>query len=348
LFVKRILVLATGAVLVGVLTFTLALYFGITRAPRGGPSEPVRITVPAGQNFSALVDRLSEEGLLASPWAVKTYASMRGYDRHIKRGTYEFVPGERPLDILGRLIAGDVMVVDITVPEGFTIWDIAGAVQAAAIDSVEMLAALRDDAILRRRRIEAPSLEGYLFPDTYRVRWGGHPEALIDMMLMRLDDVFDVTVIQRASDVGMTPHQVLTLASIIEAETRIPEERTLVSAVYHNRLARNMRLEADPTVAYAMGGYKGRLLYADLDIDSPYNTYRHRGLPPGPICNAGRASILAALNPDSTSKALYFVARGDGSHVFSRTLREHRVAVEQVRRSNNSAGNRGGNATPVE
>jgi UPF0755 protein len=140
----------------------------------------------------------------------------------------------------------------------------------------------------------------------------------------------------------------LTLASIIEAETRMPEERALVSAVYHNRLRRNMRLEADPTVAYAMGGYKGRLLYADLDIDSPYNTYRNRGLPPGPICCAGSASILAALYPDATSEALYFVARGDGSHIFSRTLREHRIAVEQARRNGSSGKNRDRNAPSGE
>lgn len=346
--VKRILVLATAAVVVGVLTFTLALYHGITRAPRNGPAEPVRITVPAGQTFSVLVDRLSEEGLLASPWAVKTYASMRGYDRNVKWGTYEFEPGERPLDILGRLIIGDVLMIDVTVPEGFTIWDIAGAVKAADIDSLDMLAALQDERVLEYRRIEAPSLEGYLFPDTYRVRWGVLPETVVDMMLSRLDEVFGASMIQRASDVGMTPHQVLTLASIIEAETRMPEERVLVSAVYHNRLQRNMRLEADPTVAYAMGGYKGRLLYADLDIDSPYNTYRNRGLPPGPICSAGSASILAALYPDSTSEALYFVARGDGSHIFSRTLREHRAAVEQVRKSGANSWNRDRNTVSGE
>ena len=156
------------------------------------------------------------------------------------------------------------------------------------------------------------------------------------MMLERLDEVFDASMLQRAAEMGTTPHEVLTLASIVEAETKVPEERVLVSAVYHNRLRRNMRLEADPTVAYAMGGYKGRLLYADLEVDSPYNTYRRYGLPPGPICSSGRASILAALYPDSSSDALYFVARGDGSHVFSRTLRAHRVAVERVRRSGRS------------
>lgn len=329
---KKIVALAAGAVVVGVLSFTLSLYAGITRLPREGPTGPVRVTVDPGQTFSELVEQLDREGLLASPWAVKTYASMRGYDRRVRWGTYEFTPAERPLEILGRLVSGDVLMVDVTIPEGYTIWDIAGAFRSADIDSVEMLSALQDEGLLRQRRIETQSLEGYLFPDTYRVRWGASPQAVAAMMLSRLDEVFDGPVLQRTAEVGWAPHEVLTLASIIEAETRVPEERTLVSAVYHNRLRRNMRLEADPTVAYAMGGYKGRLVYADLKIDSPYNTYRHRGLPPGPICSAGKASILAALNPDSTSTALYFVARGDGSHIFSQTLRDHRIAVERARR----------------
>lgn len=330
---KRILLLAAAAVVLGVAAFTLALYAGITRAPNVDPPRVVRIDVPAGQAFSVLVDRLSDEGLFVSPWAVKMYASMRGYDRRIQWGTYQFRTGEKPLDILGRLISGDVLTVDVTIPEGYTIWDIAGAFKAAAIDSLDTLDALCDEKLLQSRRITAPSLEGYLFPDTYRVRWGTSPESVVSMMLARLDEVFDEQMLQRAAEMETTPHEVLTLASIIEAETKVPEERARVSAVYHNRLRRNMRLEADPTVAYAMGGYKGRLLYADLEIDSPYNTYRRRGLPPGPICSPGRASIVAALYPDSKSDALYFVARGDGSHIFSRTLREHNTAVESVRRS---------------
>jgi UPF0755 protein len=233
-------------------------------------------------------------------------------------------------------MVGDVLATDVTVPEGYTVWDIAGAFVAANIDSVSLLAALKDGVALANRRIEAPSLEGYLFPDTYRVRWGATAEQVTAMMLARLDEVFDAGLVQRALDVGMTPHEVLTLASIIEAESRMPAERPLVSAVYHNRLQRNMRLEADPTVAYAMGGYKGRLLYADLEIDSPYNTYRRRGLPPGPICSPGEASIRAALYPDSTADVLYFVARGDGSHIFSRTLQEHNAAIQKVRNERRS------------
>ncbi len=330
---KRILIIGTVAVALGVSIFTTTLYLGITRPPKEPPLYPVQMTVPRGQAFSVVVERLAENDLLAAPWAVRVYASMRGYDRLVKHGTYEFEPGEVPLEILGRLISGDVLLVDVTIPEGFTIWDIAGAFKVAEVDSAELLLTLKDKGILDRRRIEAPSLEGYLFPDTYRVRWGATPGAVTLMMLSRLDEVFDPSLIQRALGIGMSPHEVLTLASIIEAETRVPDERTRVSAVYHNRLQRRMRLEADPTVAYAMGGYKGRLLYADLEIDSPYNTYRNRGLPVGPISSAGRASIMAALYPDSSSTDLYFVARGDGTHIFSRTLREHNRAVQSVRQN---------------
>jgi UPF0755 protein len=325
------------AVTIGAIAFVVALRVGVTR-PAGGPSSAaVRVDVPQGQAFAELVDRLADAGLIASPWALKVFAAVRGYDRRIQSGTYEFSAAERPVDILGRLMSGDVLMVNVTIPEGYTIWDIAGAFQAANVDSLEMLSALKDADVRAKRHIEAPSLEGYLFPDTYRVRWNVSARKATAMMLERMDEVFDTSMLQRAADVGMTPHEVLTLASIIEAETRVPGERAMVSAVYRNRLERHMRLEADPTVAYAMGGYKGRLLYADLEIESPYNTYRRTGLPPGPICSPGEASIRAALYPDSSTNALYFVARGDGSHIFSRTLRQHNEAVRELRRERREA-----------
>jgi UPF0755 protein len=329
-------VITAAVVIVAAVVFVTWVRIGITR-PAGNASSPaVRVEVPHGQAFSALARRLADEGVISSPWTIKLFAAMRGYDRRIHSGTYEFSAGERPVDILARLMAGDVLTLDVTVPEGFTVWDIAGAFVSANIDSSDMLAALKDEVVLAERRIEAPSLEGYLFPDTYRVRWGATAAEVTAMMLARTDEVFDAAHLRRAIDIGMSPHEVLTLASIIEAESRVPAERPVISAVYHNRLKRNMRLEADPTVAYAMGGFKGRLLYADLEIDSPYNTYRRRGLPPGPICSPGEASIRAALYPDSTTDALYFVARGDGSHIFSRTLQEHNTAVRKVRRERHS------------
>ncbi len=327
---KLLAVAACGAVVAGVAV--VFFYAGLTRPARPDDHSRTKVTVRAGETFSTVMERLAHEQLLASTWPVKLYAYLRGWDKKIKSGTYALAGCDRPLDILKKLVRGDVLSTSVTVPEGFNIWDIAGAFEAAGLDSSETLDVLESEAIRERRRINAPSLEGYLFPDTYLVPWGAPPREVVEMMLSRMDEVFDPSLLQRAVDVGMSPHEVLTLASIVEAETRVPEERALVSAVYHNRLRRRMRLEADPTVAYAMGGYKGRLLYQDLKIESPYNTYRNYGLPPGPICSPGLASIRAALYPDSSSSALYFVARGDGSHVFSGTLSEHRRAVNDIRR----------------
>ncbi len=292
---------------------------------------PRRVTVARGEPLSRVVERLGRRGLVRHPRVLAAWARLRGADRHVHAGTYAMSPSESPVDLLERLARGDVLRVSVTIPEGFTMWDIAGAFRAAGIDSVAMLAAIADPDRIRRRGIPAPTLEGYLFPDTYKVPWGADPREVVDMMLARLDEVFDDSLAAEAARRGMTRHEVLTLASIVEAEARRPDERRRISAVYHNRLRRGMRLEADPTVAYALGGHRGRLLYADLEVDSPYNTYRNPGLPPGPICSPGLASIRAAIDPDPECRALYFVARGDGSHIFSKTLREHRRAVERVR-----------------
>ena len=303
----------------------------VTRAPGERRGDTVRLAVSQGEAFIRVVTRLQQNGLVSSPLALRIYARLFRKDRSVQSGTYEFAVGDKPVDILDRLVAGDILKALVTIPEGFTIWDIAGAVGSAGIDSLTFLDAASDPERRARVGADAPTLEGYLFPDTYQIPWEMAAGALVDHMVNRTEVVFDDDMRARARALGLSEHEVLTLASIIEAECRVPEERATVSAVYHNRLKRRMRLEADPTVAYAMGGYHGRLLYADLEIESPYNTYRNHGLPPGPICNAGLAALEAALYPDSTSRALYFVARGDGSHIFSVTLKQHRENVRSVR-----------------
>lgn len=302
------------------------------RAP--GEGDMIFITVGEGRTLSSVTRELHYCGLIRYPRILNAYASLRKYDKRIHTGTYRFAPGDRPVDILTKLIEGDVLKVLVTIPEGFTARQIAGTLaRRAGLDSTVFLSTTVDPDLLAMKNIEVSSIEGYLFPDSYLIPWGSEPQAVVDMMISRLDEVFDGAMRRRADSMKMTRHEVLTLASIVEAEARLPEERATISAVYHNRIKKGMKLEADPTVAYAMGEYKGRLLYKDLEIDSPYNTYLHRGLPPGPICNPGEGSIVAALYPDSSSKALYFVARGDGSHIFSLTLREHLAAVKKVRQS---------------
>ncbi len=327
-------VVAGLAIVVGMLSFvfvTVAVY------QRPAPGDPVLFTVRSGESFSRIRDRLAGAGLIQHPRAVGLYALLRRYDRRVKTGTYHFTPGERPKDIVSALVRGDVYKVSVTIPEGFMHSQIAGVLGSiASVDSTLFTLLLTDESLMEEFDAAGPSLEGYLFPDTYVIPWGLAAREVTRIMVARLGEVFDDAMLARAAEINLTRHEVITLASVIEAETRLSEERPLVSAVYHNRLRRGMRLEADPTVAYAMGGYKGRLFYRDLEIDSPYNTYKHEGLPPGPICSPGKASIMAALYPDSTSHAMYFVAEGDGGHIFSETLKEHLAAVRRVRRARSS------------
>jgi UPF0755 protein len=311
------------------------LVFIVTDVTRGSAvgGEPVRITVGKGEGFARVMASLKDAGLVRRAWTFEFFARVLGHDRHIKRGTYEFRPGTAPVEILGALVRGDVLSVRVTIPEGFNSWQIAGAFRSAGVDSLAMLAAIHDPELIEALRVPVPTLEGYLFPDTYHVPFGSSAADVVGQMLHRLTVEWTPSRADRAAERGMSRHAVLTLASIVEAEAQVAAERPRVSAVYQNRLERGMKLDADPTVAYAMGGYRGRLYYKDLKIESPYNTYLHAGLPPGPICSPGGSAIHAALYPEPGETALFFVARGDGSHVFSTTLREHNAAVQAARRT---------------
>ena len=200
------------------------------------------------------------------------------------------------------------------------------------MDSAAFVELAYDSAFCRGVGIAAPSLEGYLFPDTYYVPRNIRARTMIETMLARFRAVFDDSLAQRTRQIGFTAHEILTLASIIEREARVEEERPIISGVFHRRLKLRRPLEADPTVEYALGMRKKRLLYKDLEVDSPYNTYRYPGLPPGPICNPGRASILAALYPAETPY-LYFVAKGDGTHEFTSSERDHLNAKRRIRQT---------------
>ena len=303
----------------------------INARPDAADPTPVTFQVERGEPLGRVLRRLSDRGLVVHRRPVAIYAWARGFDKRIHAGTYRFTPGERAGEILDKLVRGDVYKVAVTIPEGYMQREIAGVLAAqVGIDSIafagQTAMSLPADA-----GIEGTVLEGYLFPDTYLIPWGLGPTDIAAVMVGRLTDVFDDASASRVDETGLTRHEVLTLASIIEAEARLTEEMPTISAVYHNRLAIGMRLEADPTVAYAMGGYRGRLFYKHLEIDSPYNTYKNAGLPPGPICSPGAAAIHAALYPDATCQAMYFVARGDGGHIFSTTLQDHLAAVRKVR-----------------
>jgi UPF0755 protein len=189
-----------------------------------------------------------------------------------------------------------------------------------------------DDRFTQGMGITASNLEGYLFPDTYRLSWSTTPEKVAQVMVEQFRKTITDSLMRRAEEIGFSLAQVVTLASMIEAEAKDGNERDLISAVYHNRLRRGMLLQCDPTVIYALPKLDRPLLLKDLEVDSPYNTYRYPGLPPGPICNPGKASILAALYPAGVNY-LYFVATGEGSHIFSATLAQHNLARARVKRA---------------
>ena len=298
-------------------------------APAGAP---IRVIVPRGASFSAATDSLHGAGLVGSRFLFKLYARAKQTDRNIKPGTYLIKRGTPWSEIIAALHGGHGLVNTITIPEGFTISRIAPLLAEALsvpVDSIE--AAVRDTALLTRLEIPTPTLEGYLFPDTYAFPDGTRPRDAVLEMVRRFEREWKPEWSARLPQISLTRHEVVTLASIVEREAKIPSERPVIAAVYLNRLREKMLLQADPTVQYARGKHTTRLLLKDLEIDSPYNTYKYPGLPPGPIASPGGASLNAALFPASV-KFRYFVAAPDGHHEFRNTLEEHTQAVRQVRR----------------
>jgi UPF0755 protein len=241
--------------------------------------------------------------------------------------------------VLSKLFKGDVVTQQVTIPEGSRATKIAGILnETLGIDSVRFVSLVHDSSYCRAQDINASTLEGYLYPDTYRFHTNTSPEEAIQRMVSRFREVFHDSLIQQAAQIGMTIHQVITLASIVEGEAALDSERSIIAALYKNRLNRNMLLQADPTIQYIIKDGPRRLLNKDLQIDSPYNTYIYPGLPPGPVNSPGIASIRAVLYPD-TVHYLYMVANGDGSHTFSRTIRDHlkaKARFDRVRRNSTS------------
>lgn len=341
--IRRVFVAAAGLAVAAMVILAALFSQSIHTAVDPAADAGTLFTIERGEPFQRVTERLAENGLIERPRVVALYGWLRRYDRHIHAGTYWLSPGDTPLEMLHKFVTGDIHKVAVTVPEGLMQIEIAGVLAAETEIDSATFAGLRPerdvplDGLARGEGAAGPSsLEGYLFPDTYNIPWGMNAQEIAGLMVRKMNEVFGNDMRKRAASLGLTTHEALTLASIIEAETGLPDEHRLVSAVYHNRLRKGMRLEADPTVAYAKGGYRGRLYYKDLEIDSPYNTYLHPGLPPGPICNPGRAAIVAALDPDTTCTALYFVARGDGGHIFSQTLEDHLAAVRKVRQARRS------------
>jgi UPF0755 protein len=336
--VRRKLAWTAVVILCALLCAAAAVVLFVVRPIQYGDmagAEPVRVDIPNGATLADIAMRLSTAGVVRHPFVFKQYAAFAKLDRNVRPGEYEFVAGEAYRRILDRLRQGDILQVKITFREGLMRRDIAALLQQKLGIAADDFMAVTEDAELRRRfDIDSPSLEGYLFPDTYFFPTKATAKDVVHLMLLRFFAAWSPQFEERARAIGMTRAQVLTLASIIEGEAQVDAERPRISAVYHNRLRRDMLLQADPTVLYALGGQRRRVLYSDLQTISPYNTYLNRGLPPGPICNPGLVSIEAALSPAPGTSELFFVAAQDGTgrHVFSATLGEHEAAKRRAER----------------
>jgi UPF0755 protein len=299
-----------------------------------------RVIIPRGASFADAADSLSKANLVGWRKMFRLYARVTGGDRNIKPGTYLLRHGTPWKDIIGALNGGHGLVNTITIPEGYTISQIAPALAKTLkvpVDSVN--AAVRDTSLLARLDIPNPTLEGYLFPDTYAFPLGTTGRQAVHEMVYDFERRWNPDWDAKASDLKINRNDLVTMASIVEREARLPEERPVIAAVYYNRLRKGMLLQADPTVQYALGHHVGRVLYKDLAVASPYNTYVHKGLPPGPVASPGVASLAAAANPASVPY-LYFVASPDGHHEFRMTLQEHTSAIREVRGTKNSSGPR--------
>jgi peptidoglycan lytic transglycosylase G len=322
----------------GICVLLLLYALLVLTLPPNFRGERKQVVISRGAPFKGVVRVLDEAGLLRSPTGFYLVARLMGVTERVQAGEYELSTTMLPTVILHKLVTGDVMKYRITIPEGYTVRQIAFYLQEQGIieDQEQFLAMAFSSDVAAGLGIKGKSVEGYLFPDTYLLPKGVSPSEIINTMVGKFKRVYEPDFARRAAELGMTDREVIILASIIEKETGLSEERPLISAVFHNRLKRGIPLCSDPTVIYGIAVFDGNLRKRDLERRTPYNTYLKKGLPPGPIANPGRSSILAALYP-APVQYLYFVSRNDGSHYFSTTLREHNEAVWRYQQGGRTA-----------
>lgn len=308
------------------------IYLRIGDPYRGYQGAEQFVEIPAGAGSRTIGDRLVQAGIVrdALSFRVGLYISDKG--RRLQAGEYRFDRAMTPMEVIDKLARGDVHVVNITFPEGLTMAEMGKIFETHGLGPAPaFVTAARDPSPIETLDPAARDLEGYLFPETYLLPRRTDAPRLVKLMTDRFEQVFTPELREAAEARGLTVRQAVTLASIVEKEASRAEERPVVAAVYANRLRIGMALQCDPTVIYALdraGRYTGNLHREDLAFDSPYNTYRYPGLPPGPIASPGRASIEAAVHPAQVD-FLYFVSRNDGSHEFARTLEEHNRNVQK-------------------
>jgi UPF0755 protein len=320
----------------------LALAVGALSSCGSPEGEPLPVVVPNGASLGQVTDSLAAKGIIEPRWTpfFRAWVRLKRADRQVRAGHYEFRRREVWGKVLDDLRSGRVVTVRLTIPEGFTLRQMAPRIaELAGRDPEAVGALLYSDSLAALMPVPGPGLEGYLFPETYLFEPETSVLGVVTAMVARYRAFWTEERRLRLLDLDMSERELVTLASIIQAEARRVEEMPTISSVYHNRLRQNYPLQADPTVLYALGGHRARLLYAALDsvAEHPYNTYRRPGLPPGPIAAPGEAALMAALHPADTDH-FFFVARPDGSHVFTRSLSEHNVAKSRARREWDTAG----------
>lgn len=314
-----------------VVSFIFSIWFAREfTIPAKTSSGKVIFEVEKGKGAELIAKSLKDKGLIRKKWPFLLGYKLFFSPESIKAGEYAFSLPLSMKDILTVLVEGRIYLHSLTIPEGLTAKEIFILLSSQGFGSEEEFQVpFSQTETVSSWDKEAKNLEGYLFPETYRFPKGTSSEKIIAAMVSQFKKVFNDEHQKRAKEIGLTNKEVVILASLVEKETSIPEEKKLVSAVFHNRLKRGMKLDCDPTIIYALkqeGRFKDRLRTKDLKYDTPYNTYLYPGLPPGPICNPGRESLQAALFP-SDENYLYFVSKNDGSHNFSRTFKEHQRAV---------------------
>ncbi|MFZ5651272.1 MAG: endolytic transglycosylase MltG [Bacillota bacterium] len=324
--------IAFMVVVVAVFSFLGALYWKALLLPAGygKDSGEVSIVIPENATGASIGEMLYKKGLVRGPDVVTIYARLNNVDQKLKPGRYILNRGQSVPEIVSVLVAGSQDRIKITVPEGYSLSQLEDLLaQKGLVDRGRFRTLISEKQRYKNEFIkkipQGEGLEGYLFPDTYHIGSGTTEEEIVGMMLDRFEaEIMSLDYERKALEKNLTLHEAVTVASMIEGEAAVNEERQVIAGVIYNRLRMGMPLQIDATVKYALGGQPKKIYYKDLEVNSPYNTYRVSGLPPGPISSPGRASLLAALNPAKT-EYLYYVAKPDGTHAFSSSLEEHNI-----------------------
>ena len=341
---KHLLLLALLVVALPLLVAGI-LWFGYMSPPANQMQEDLQMVIPRGATLVSIADSLVEKKAIRSPLMLRALGRITGKARQIKAGLVTIPSGSNALEVLEHLGDARVESVRVTIPEGVSAEAIASILQnKVGTDSAKFMDLVKDSTFAQKLA-HVNTLEGFLLPETYQIDKDSEAEKMVRFLVNNTLKIFEPDSVRAQIDsLGFTRYEILTLAAIVEGEALLDRERADIASLYHNRLRKGWRLQADPTIQYAIPGPPRRLLYKDLEIDSPYNTYKYGGLPPGPINNPGRNSIIATIFP-STTPYLYMVAAGDGSHKFSTTLREHNYwhkrfneVRRQVRRQQRQSG----------